>query len=123
MLFSMSESTSSPELALKIQGDQQSVGPEPDGPGKRIGKVVEFTFIAPLEAGGAERFRQRLAASQAQAGYYEGQLGTVHDLRIVLLDNDTRLLFAATYDGDFQPYVADVVAKAAPWLVPNGLLR
>jgi len=57
-----------------------------------------------------------LAASQAQAGYYEGQLGTVHDLRIVLFDNDTRMLFAATYDSDFRPYVADVIAKAAPWL-------
>jgi len=112
----MSQSTIPQELALKIQDSRQSVGREPDGPGKRIGKVGEFTFIAPLKAGGAERFRQRLAASQAQAGYYEGQLGTVHDLRIVLFDNDTRLLFAATYDSDFQPYVADVVAKAAPWL-------
>src|SRR6266478_10065344 len=85
---SMSQSTISPELAQKIQEYQQTVTKEPDGPGKRIGKVGEFTFIAPLKAGGAERFRQRLAASQAQAGYYEGQLGTVHDLRIVLLDND-----------------------------------
>src|SRR5216683_5103208 len=107
----MSQSTIPPELALKIQDSQQSVGREPDGPGRRIGKVGEFTFIAPLKAGGAEKFRQRLAASQAQAGYYEGQLGTVHDLRIVLFDNDTRLLFAATYDSDFQPYVAATVGS------------
>src|SRR5216684_4447499 len=112
----MSQSTIPPELALKIQDSQQSVGREPDGPGRRIGKVGEFTFIAPLKAGGAEKFRQRLATSQARAGYYEGQLGTVHDLRIVLFYNDTRLLFAATYDSDFQPYLADVIAKAAPWL-------
>jgi hypothetical protein len=78
--------------------------------------VGEFTFIAPVKPGGTAKFRRRLATSQAHAGYYEGQLGTVHDLRIVLFDNDTRLLFAATYDGDFLPYVADVIAKAAPWL-------
>ncbi len=112
----MSQSTISPELARKIQEYQQSVGKEPDGPGKRIGKVGEFTFIAPLKSGGAEKFRHDLATSQAHAAYYEGLLGTVHDLRIVLFDNDTRLLFAATYDGDFLPYVADVIAKAAPWL-------
>ena len=112
----MSQSTISPELALKIQEYQQTVTKEPDGPGKRIGKVGEFTFIAPLKPGGAEKFRNHLAMSQAHAGYYEGLLGTVHDLRIVLFDNDTRLLFAATYDGDFRPYVADVIAKAAPWL-------
>src|SRR6266702_5051329 len=112
----MSQSTNSAELALRIQEHQQSVGREPDGPGKRIGKVGEFTFIAPLKPGGAEKFRNHLAMSQAHAGYYEGLLETVHDLRILLFDNDTRLLFAATYDGDFQPYVADVIAKAAPWL-------
>jgi len=113
---SMSQSTISPELAQKIQEYQQTVTKEPDGPGKRIGKVGEFTFIAPLKPGGAEKFRNHLATSQAHAAYYESSLGTVHDLRIVLFDNDTRLLFAATYDGDFLPYVADVIAKAAPWL-------
>ncbi len=112
----MCPSTNSPEPELRIQEHQQSVGREPDGPGKRVGKVGEFTFIAPLKPGGAEKFRNHLAMSQAHAGYYEGLLGTVHDLRIVLFDNDTRLLFAATYDGDFQPYVGDVIAKAAPWL-------
>src|SRR6266702_8700489 len=112
----MSQSTNSAELALRIQEHQQSVGREPDGPGKRIGKVGEFTFIAPLKPGGAEKFRHHLATSQAHTAYYESSLGTVHDLRIVLFDHDTRLLFAATYDGDFQPYVADVITKAAPWL-------
>src|SRR5690242_10826936 len=31
---------------------------EPDGPGKRVGKVGEFTLIAPLKPGRAEKFRQ-----------------------------------------------------------------
>src|SRR4051794_33386377 len=89
---SMSQPIIPPEVEQKIRDSQQSVGREPDGPGKRIGKVGEFTFIAPVKSGGGEKFRQHLAASQAHAGYYEGQLGTVHDLRIVLFDNDTRLL-------------------------------
>ncbi len=112
----MSQSTISPELAQKIQAYQQTVGREPDGPGKRVGKVGEFTFIAAVKPGGAEKFRHHLATYQAHAGYYESLVGTVHDLRIALFDNDTRLLFAATYDDDFQPYVADVIAKAGLWL-------
>ena len=89
---------------------------QPDGPGLRTGVVSEFTMIAPVLPGGAAKFRANLAQFQSQAGYYEGLLGTVHDLRIVFFDNDTRMLFAATYDGDFQPYVEDVVLKATPWL-------
>jgi hypothetical protein len=115
----MSQSTISPELAQKIQDYQQSipnVGKQPDGPGKRVGKVGEYTAFFPLKPGKAEKIRQNLATYQAQGSYFEAAIGTVHDLRIVLFDNDTRLLFAATYDGDFMPYVADVVAKAGPWL-------
>jgi len=115
----MSQTTISPELAQKVQDYQQSigkVGKQPDGTGKRIGKVGEFTAFFPLKPGKAEKIRQNLATYQAQGSYFEAAIGTVHDLRIVLFDNDTRLLFAATFDGDFLPYVADVVAKAGPWL-------
>ena len=34
-----------------------------------------------------------------------GRGGTVHDMRFVFLDNDTKLLFATAYDGDFDPYI------------------
>lgn len=115
----MSQLTISPELAQKIQEYQQSVGnvgKEPDGLGKRIGKVGEFTAIFPIKPGGAEKFRQNIETYQVHGSYFEAAVGTVHDLRIVIFDNDTRLLFAATYDGDFIPYLADVVAKAGPWL-------
>ena len=78
--------------------------------------VAEFTMLAPVAPGGAAKFRANLATAQSQAAYYEGLLGTVHDLRIIFINNDTQLLFAATYDGDLLPYVADVFAKATPWL-------
>src|SRR2546428_13077150 len=93
---SMSQSTISPELAQKIQEYQQTVTKEPDGPGKRIGKVGEFTFIAPLKLGGAEKFRNHLATSTVYGANFESSLGTVLDLGIVLFDYDTRLCFAAT---------------------------
>jgi hypothetical protein len=33
---------------------------------------------------------------------------------ITFIDNDTQLVAAVTGDGDFQPYLADVFANAAP---------
>ena len=42
------------------------------------------------------------------------RVGTVHDMRFVFLDNDTKLLFATAYDGDWDIYIEDFVAK-----IPN----
>ncbi|HEY7633896.1 MAG TPA: hypothetical protein VH763_00005, partial [Gemmatimonadales bacterium] len=36
---------------------------------------------------------------------------TVHDMRFVFLDNDTKFLFATAYDGDWDPYIEDFAAK------------
>ncbi|UAL10180.1 hypothetical protein [Caulobacter segnis] len=93
----------------------QNVIPQPDGPGLRIEKRGEATVIGKVLPGGAELFRQRLPQFQAEAAYWEGRVGTVHDLRITLFDNDTRLLFAVTFDGDFKPYIADILREAGPW--------
>ena len=35
------------------------------------------------------------------------RMGTVHDLRYLVFDNDTRLLFASTFDGDWDQYLDD----------------
>lgn len=86
-----------------------------DGVGLRVGKKAEFTLIAPLVPGGADVFRQRLSRLQTEAAYWEGKLGTVHDLRVVLIA-DRYVLFAATYSQEFKPYVLDVIRFATPWI-------
>ena len=93
----------------------QTVTDQPDGPGKRIGKRAELFVFGKVLPGGAELFRQRLPQFQAEANYWETRVGTVHDLRVMLFDNDTRILFAITYDGDFKPYIVDIIREAAPW--------
>jgi len=73
--------------------------------GARRGKVSEFTMLIPLAKGGAKRFKEILAAGiNVQA---PDRVGTVHDMRFVFLDNDTRVLFATTYDGEWSPYIDD----------------
>ena len=43
-------------------------------------------------------------------------MGTVHDMRFVFLDNDTRMLFATAYDGDWDAYIDDFATKIPDFL-------
>jgi len=81
--------------------------------GVRQGKVSELTVIAPFARGGAARLRALL---ELRNGNFDDtdRVGTVHDMRFVFLDNDTKLLFATAYDGDWDVYIEDFVAK-----IPN----
>ena len=94
----------------------QNITHQPDGLGKRIGKKGELSAIGKVAPGGAKLFRERLPQIQAEAGYWETRVGTVHDFRVTLIDNDTRILFTIVFDGDFKPYIADILKEASPWL-------
>jgi hypothetical protein len=78
--------------------------------GSRQGKVSELTIIVPFAPGGAKRLRAFL---QLLDGDFDGadRVGTVHDMRFVFLDNDTRMLFATAYDGDWDAYIDDFATK------------
>src|SRR6202161_2694468 len=94
----------------------QKVTRQPDGPGLRIGKRGELTGIGNVAPGGAKVFRERLPQFQAEAAYWEKRIGTVQSFRVFLFDNDTRILFTIVYDGDFKPYVEDLIKEVSPWL-------
>jgi hypothetical protein len=71
--------------------------------GARQGRVSELTLILPFADSGAERLRGLL---QLMEGNFQGadRVDTVHDMRFVFLDNDTKLLFATAYDDEWDPY-------------------
>ena len=78
--------------------------------GIRQGKVSELLFITPFAPGGAARLRALL---ELRDGSFDDtdRVGTVHDMRFVFLDNDTKLLFATAYDGEWDPYIDDFATK------------
>ena len=78
--------------------------------GIRQGKVSELTLITPFKPGGADRLRGILKLTHGTFKATD-RVGTVHDMRFVFLDNDTKLLFATAFDGDWDPYIDDFVAK------------
>ena len=78
--------------------------------GRQSGNVSELTAIAPLKAGGAERLRRIFDLTN---GNMDGaqRVSTLHDMRFVFFDDDTRILFATTYDGDWDSYINDFATK------------
>jgi hypothetical protein len=78
--------------------------------GAKSGEVSELTAIMPLKAGGAEKLRKffnLVGGNLAGAG----QVGTLHNMRFVFLDDDTKLLFATAYDGEWDAYIDDFATK------------
>jgi hypothetical protein len=79
-------------------------------PGLKAGRLNEFTLIMKLKPGGADRLRKKLASNSKfgnQNQVFADRIGTLHDLRFVIFDNDTRLLFATTFDDDWDAYIND----------------
>jgi hypothetical protein len=83
--------------------------------GARQGGVSELTGIFPFAKGGAKRLRGLLQLLEGNFKLADA-VGTVHDMRFVFLDNDTKLLFATAYDGDWDAYIDDFATK-----IPNAL--
>ena len=83
--------------------------------GARLGKVSELTIIVPLAPGGAKRLRAflRLLGGNLNSG---DKVGTLHDMRFVFFDNDTRMLFATSFDGDWDAYIDDFVTMIPDYL-------
>ena len=84
--------------------------------GARLGKVSELTIIVPLAPGGAKRLRAFLRLLKGNLSQGANKVGTLHTMRFVFFDNDTRLLFATAYDGDWDAYIDDFVAKIPDYL-------
>jgi hypothetical protein len=94
-------------LALEAQASQtESAGRI----GVRLGSVSELTVIAPFAPGGARRLRTvlQLLNGNFSAGK---KVGTLHNMRFVFLDNDTKFLFATAFDGEWDPYIDDFATK------------
>ena len=81
--------------------------------GRQSGNVSELTAIADLKPGGADRLRRIFNLT---GGNFDGaqKVSTLHDMRFVFFDDDTRILFATTYDGDWDTYINDFATK-----IPN----
>src|SRR5512133_161512 len=80
-------------------------------PGVGVGPTSEFSLFFRVRPGHGEALREALRALQTHPGYRPGEhhmaIATIHEARFVLFDDDTRLLFATSFDGPWDAYMDD----------------
>jgi len=84
-------------------------------PGASVGTTSEFSLFFRVRPGEEREIRDAVEALQNSPGYRPGDYGmpiaSIHEARFVLFDDDTRLLFATSFDGPWDAYMEDFASK------------
>jgi hypothetical protein len=82
---------------------------KPKRPGYKQGLTGELTTFWNVKKGHEKQLRQVLEGlnqwPMEERAYAGRRIGTLHERRWVLFDNDTRMLFCTSYDGEWDPYI------------------
>jgi hypothetical protein len=97
-----------------IQKGKSNMAAHPKRPGLKTGSRTEFTVIGDVIPGHEEVLRQVLKEHMDNPRTQEAieEIGTLHEARFVLMDGGKRLLFASSFDGDWDTYIDDFATTA-----------
>jgi hypothetical protein len=88
---------------------------ETSRPGISVGSTNEFSLFFRVKSGHGAPLREALQTLLDTPGYrpgdYKVAIGTIHEARFVLFDDDTRLLFATSFDGPWDAYMDDFLTS------------
>jgi hypothetical protein len=86
----------------------------PKRPGLKLGARTEFLVIGDVIPGHEEALRQVLKKHMANPRTQDAieEIGILHEARFTMIDGGKRLLFASSYDGEFDPYIDDFAVTA-----------
>jgi hypothetical protein len=77
----------------------------------QVGPTSEFSLFFRVLSGHAGDLRRSLLELQDTPGYRPGDygmaIGTIHEARFVLFDDDSRLAFITSFDGPWDAYMDD----------------
>ena len=83
------------------------------GKGLSHGVLSEMSTFFSIRPGHAEELYaaiQRFGAATREAVMKAGKSGGAHDVRFVIFDNGQRLLWATSFETDWDPYIDDSIA-------------
>lgn len=86
---------------------------KPSRPGMEQGRTNEFTLFFNVKPGHGQQIREVFQSPgfEEMRNRLRERLDTLHDARWVLFDDDTRLLFASNFDGDWDAYIDDFASE------------
>jgi hypothetical protein len=87
---------------------------QPKRTGLKVGAKTEFLVIGDVIPGHEDALRQVLKDHAANPRTQDAinEIGTLHEARFVMLDGGKRLMFASSFDGDWDKYIDDFAATA-----------
>jgi hypothetical protein len=91
--------------------------------GPKVGSRTAFTFFVNVLPGHEQTLRELIASNQ---GNPEGdkaikEIGTLHEFRWVLFDNDRRLMFCSAFDDSWDKYIQDFASTAIGEMIDRNL--
>ena len=96
-------------------------------PGVTVGPATEFSLFFRVRAGQGADLRRALQDLQNHPGYRPGEynmpIATIHEARFVLFDDDTRLLFATSFDGSWDAYMDDFFTSGPTLALFDAIFR
>src|SRR5258706_6321551 len=77
--------------------------------GLSTGVITEFTVFTNVKPGHEKAVRETLERSTHDPRRAEAvqEIGTLHEARFVLFDDDRRLMFCSSFDGSWDKYIDD----------------
>ena len=97
-------------MAVQTQSMNPTMSPRK---GRRSGVVTELSVLLRVKPGREQQLREHLTreredtAQEAEGRKILEDIQTLHEARYVLFDDDTRLLIATSFDGDWDVYIDD----------------
>jgi hypothetical protein len=81
----------------------------PKRPGLKAGVITEFTVYTNVKPGHEKAVRETIERTTHDPRRAEAvkEIGTLHEARFVLFDDDTRLMFCSSFDGSWDKYIDD----------------
>jgi hypothetical protein len=113
---------------MKTQSDLQNPVASPRK-GRKAGVVSELSVFLKVKPGHEEQIRAVFTSATADADgparrqQLLASVGTVHEAREVLFDDDTRLLLATSFDGDWDVYIDDFARTMVLQMWENFLIH
>lgn len=80
--------------------------------GLKAGVMTEFTVFTNVKPGHEKAVRETIDQFSDDHRRAEAlqEIGTLHEARFVLFDNDRRLMFCSSFDGSWDKYIDDFAA-------------